>query len=75
MQQLIGEAQTTLHIFTAAGRNKFLAILCDYLFLATLNAAKYDAFNNFSFDSKDFLKPYFCLKYSLRFLLNKTAVC
>ena len=61
-------SQTTSHISTTAGRIKLSAIVCDDLVRATLNATEYDAFNNFLFDRRDFVEPFFCLKYSLRFL-------
>ena len=64
-------SQTTSHISTAAGRIKYSAIVGDDLVRATLNANKCDCFNNYSFDRGDFVKPFFCLKYSLRFLSKK----
>ena len=56
-------SQTTSHISTTAGRIKYSTLVCDDLFQATINATKYDAFNNFSFDRKDFVKSFFCLKF------------
>ena len=66
-------SQTTSHTSTAGGRVKFSTIGCDDLVRVTLNPIKHDAFNNFSFDRRDFVKPLFCLRYSFRFLSKKTA--
>ena len=64
-------SQITSHISTAAGRIKFSEIVSDDLVRVTLNVTKYDAFNNFSFDRKGFIKPSFYLKFSFKKKLLK----
>ena len=49
-------SQTTSHISTATGRIIFSAIVGDDFVRATIIATKYDAFNIFSFDKRDFVK-------------------